>query len=128
MPCNGVAVASGQIEVKLAGLLSSIPQEAIEEAVVALLRNQRRLPVERRAGEIVAGGYRVRIAGGNVQVTQTGRSGDAEALRDDLLDLLRGLAGMALQRQVIAALQATGAAVTGETRAPNGALVVGLEV
>jgi len=68
-----------------------------------------------------------------VTVNTRGRAEEEEAqmvneLQEAITGLLTGLAGMAFQQQVIEKMKAAGYQVVNEARAPNGAVVINVEV
>jgi len=148
MPCDAIAVATGQVPLDLARTLDGLGTEAVAQALLALLRGQFAHlgwpePVEPRdapsgapasAIGIRLGRYLLRVSP-QWQVTVSTRRaaspGDdrtAQQIRDAATGLLTGLAGLALQRRVAQAIRQAGYSITGETRAANGALVLGVEL
>ena len=148
MPCDGVAVAGGRVPLNLTDLVRLIEDEKLRDAILALLRNRfahlgqvRAQPlyhahtgVKARGVSLAIGGrYLVNVRDGQVVVNTRGRAGEGEAqvvneLQEAITGLLTGLAGMAFQRQVIEKMRAAGYRVADQTRAPNGAVVVSVEV
>ena len=148
MPCDAIAVASGQVPLDLARELEGLGREAVAQALLALLRRQfARLgepePVDLWGAHSGARASGIGIRLGNVlirvspkwRITVNTRSaafpGDdrvVRQVRDAVIGLLTGLAGLAVQKRVAQAVRQAGHRVTGETRAPNGALVLQVEL
>jgi hypothetical protein len=154
MPCDGVAVASGQVPLELTELVKTMEGDRLRDAILVLLRQQfahlGQVKVQslyrahtgiRAQGTVppatlalvISGRYLVNVRDGQVTVNTRGRARRGEAqvvqdLQEAITGLLTGLAGMAFQQHVIQAMKATGYRVTGQTRAPNGALVVQVEL
>ena len=148
MPCDAIAVAKGQVPLDLARELDGLGAEAVAQALLALLRQrfahlgQPELTFLWRAHSgAKASGIGVRI--GDVlirvspdwQVTVNARrragAGDdqtVQQVRDTVTGLLTGLAGLAIQKRVAQAVPQAGYRVTNQTRAPNGALVLTVEL
>ncbi len=80
------------------------------------------------------GGYLIRVSPAwQVTVNTRGRAapGDREVvgqIRDAACGFLAGLAGLRLQTRVAQTVPRAGYRVTGQTRAPNGALVLQVEL
>ena len=148
MPCDAIAVATGQVPLDLARTLDGLGTEAVAQALLAFLRGQFAHlgwpePVEPRdapsgapasAIGIRLGRYLLRVSP-QWQVAVNIRSavppGDdrtAQQIRDAATRLLTGLAGLALQRRVAQAIRQAGYSITGETRVANDALVLGVEL
>jgi hypothetical protein len=148
MPCDAIAVAKGQVERDLARELESLGTEAVVQALLALLRQRfahlgqpelvdlwgahsgaRASGIGIRLGNVLA-----RISprwGITVNTRRASLSGDDETVqqvRDAVTGLLTGLAGLAIQQRVAQAISQAGYGVTHQTRAPNGALVLSLEL
>jgi hypothetical protein len=148
MPCDAIAVASGQVPLDLAYELEKLGTEAVIQAMLAFLRqrfarlSQPELTSLRRArSSSRTSGISVRI--GNilirispdwrVTVSARGRASTrdrqvVEQVRDAVTGLLTGLAGLAIQKRVAQAIPQAGYRVTDQTRAPNGALVLNVEL
>jgi hypothetical protein len=148
MPCDAVAVAKGQIPLDLARELDGLGTEAMAQALLALLRQccahlgQPELtPLWGAHSGARASGIGARI--GNVlirispdwHVTVNTRrragAGDRETVQqvqDAVTGLLTGLAGLAIQQRVAQATRQAGYRIIDQTRAPNGALVLSVEL
>jgi hypothetical protein len=148
MPCDAIAVASGRVPLDLARELENLGTETVAQAMLALLRQrfaplgQSELTYIRRAHSGTrTSGIGVRI--GNIlirvspewQVTVSARgrasAGDRQAVeqvQDAVTGLLTGLAGLAIQKRLAQAILQIGYRVTDQTRAPNGALVLSVEL
>jgi hypothetical protein len=148
MPCDAIAVAKGQVERDLARELESLGSEAVVQALQALLRQRfahlgqpelvnlwgahsgaRASGVGIRLGHVL-----VRISprwGITVNTRRARLPGDDETVqqvRDAVTGLLTGLAGLAIQQRLAQAITQAGYGVTHQTRAPNGALVLSVEL
>jgi len=147
MPCDAIAVAGGQIPLDLVQELESLGAEVLSQALLALLRRQfahlGEPELTRLYGAhtgIPAEGIGVRIGDYLILVKPNGRVvanarepwlGDQETvnrLRDAVTNLLTGLAGLAVQKRVAQAIRQAGYRVLQEQRAPNGALVLQVEL
>jgi hypothetical protein len=148
MPCDAIAVASGQVPLDLAYELEKLGTEAVTQAMLALLRQrfarlgQPKLTSLRRAYSgarasgigVQIGNILIRISPDwQVIVSARGRAsaGDrqvVEQIRDAVTGLLTGLAGLAIQKRLAQAIPQAGYRVTDQTRAPNGALVLSVEL
>jgi hypothetical protein len=148
MPCDAIAVAKGQVPLDLARELEDLGTEAVAHALLVLLRQQFAHLGE---PELVAlcgahsgarasgvgmrlGNYLVRVSPEwriTVNTRRAAFPGDERVVRqvrDAVTGLLTGLAGLAVQKRVAQAVRQAGHRVTGETRAPNGALVLQVEL
>lgn len=147
MPCNGVAVANGKIQEDLAGFVGQMHQEPLQQAVIALLEQLKLGKVEdvqlygRHSGQKVTGisleiggRYLLNVQGSRVTVNTKPRSRSQkdrkalDSIRDGVQNLLNGMGGLALQQSVVQQLQEAGIAINGFQQAPNGALVLEIEV
>jgi hypothetical protein len=148
MPCDAIAVAKGQVPFNLARELDGLGIEAVAQAMLALLRQrfahlgQPELTSLRRARSGTrTSGFGVQI--GNIlirvspdwQVTVSARgrasAGDrqvVEQVRDAITGLLTGMAGLVIQKRVAQTIPQAGYRVTDQTRTPNGALVLSVEL
>lgn len=136
MPCNSVAVATAKISNNLTSYLNLMAPETISQAAQAYLKarfpNLALLSSQIRNGEIylVAGAYTITInpKTGEVQVISqlTSRPMLAE-IKQGIIDLLTGLAGLALQGEIVKQV-ASQARITGQQQAPNGAIVLSVEL
>ena len=131
MPCDGIAVAEGQVPLDLARYLDS--QIARAGLLTFLAREYPRLgqPEVASSGpsslDIRLGAYTLRLRDGVVAVA--GPTGaQLSELQERVTALLKGLAGLALQQDVLRRVRGAGARLSAETRAPNGALVLGVEL
>lgn len=136
MPCNGVAVATAKISNDLAQYLALLPQETINQAAQTYLRNQFGLEsfTSRVYGNIIiiaSGSYTVDLNYKTGQVKVRGRLSAnrefMERIQQGLIDLLSGLAGYALQQDLIRKVSSQ-VIITGQQTAPNGATVLEVEI
>ena len=148
MPCDAIAVAKGQVDRDLARELEGLGTEAVVQALLALLRQRF---VALGQPELVnlwgahsgarASGIGIRLGHVLVRISPQWRvtvntrraslSGDDETVqqvRDAVTGLLTGLAGLAVQQRLAQAISQAGYGVTHQTRAPNGALVLCVEL
>jgi hypothetical protein len=148
MPCDAIAVAKGQVPLDLAHELDGLGSEAVAQALLALLRHRfahlgqpeltslwhahsgaRASGIGARIGDVlirVSPDWRV-----TVNTRRRASAGDrttVDQMRDAVTGLLTGLAGLAIQQRVAWAVPQAGYRVTGQTRAPNGALVLSVEL
>jgi hypothetical protein len=131
MPCDGIAVALGQIPLELARYLD------IETARVGLLTllakeyPQLGKPVVVSSGSrsvsICLGAYTLSLHSDGVEVAGP-RGAQLNELQERVTALLKGLAGLALQQDAMRQLRGMGARIAAETRAPNGAVVLSVEL
>jgi hypothetical protein len=148
MPCDAIAVAKGQIPLDLARELDGLGSEAVAQALLALLRQRfahlgqpELTPLWGAHSGARASGIGVRIGDVLIRVSpdwrvtvntrrRAGKGYDqtVQQVRDAVTDLLTGLAGLAIQRRVAQAARQAGYRVTDQTRAPNGALVLSVEL
>lgn len=148
MPCNGVAVANGRIELNQARALAQLPADVLRDTVALHLRQNfpalagaalEPLPWQYDFGVadigFKLGRYLFQIQrNGSVTVSVgSGRraAGDQDATRamsHAITELLAGLAGAAMQQQTINDLRAAGVRITAQQRAANGAIVLSVEV
>ena len=131
MPCDGVAVAEGRIPLDLARYLDSQIARAGVLAFLAREYPQLGQPEVVSSGpsgvDIRLGTYTLRLRDGVVAVAGP-RGAELSELQERVTALLKGLAGLALQQDVLRRVRSTGVRVGAETRAPNGALVLGVEL
>ena len=148
MPCDAIAVAKGQVPLDLARELEGLGTEAVAQALLALLRQRF---VHLGQPELVnlwgahsgarASGIGVRIGNVLIRISPQWRvtvntrraalPGDdktVQQVRDAVTGLLTGLAGLAVQQRLAQAISQAGYGVTHQTRAPNGALVLSVEL
>lgn len=148
MPCNGVAVASAQIEQELEKFLGLLGQETIDQAVVVFLASQgltatgsdgrytvsprqgagkalmSNLGVVQRTGNEY---YSVFIRGGRVNVE--GSNGiKASEIAQKLEGLLSALAGKSRQNVLVQTLQKAGITIKQSQVASNAAVVLTVEL
>jgi len=148
MPCDAIAVAKGQVPLDLARELDGLGSEAVGQAMLALLPQRfahlgrpELTPVWGAHSGARASGIGVRIGSVLIRVSPDWRvtvntrrrasAGDhqtVQQVRDAVTGLLTGLAGLAIQRRVAQAVPQAGYRVTDQTRAPNGALVLSVEL
>jgi hypothetical protein len=148
MPCDAIAVAKGQIPLDLARELDGLGSEAVAQALLALLRqtfahmgHPELTPLWRAHSGARASGIGVRIGNVLIRVSpdwrvtvNTRRRAGAEdretvqQVRDAVTGLLNGLAGLAIQQRVAQATRQAGYRIIDQTRAPNGALVLSVEL
>ena len=148
MPCDAIAVAKGQVPLDLARELEGLGTEAVAQALLTLLRQRF---VHLGQPELVnlwgahsgarASGIGVRIGNVLIRISPQWRvtvntrraalPGDdktVQQVRDAVTGLLTGLAGLAVQQRLAQAISQAGYGVTHQTRAPNGALVLSVEL
>lgn len=136
MPCNGVAVAKSQVPVSLAAYLKLTDRETVRQAMQQFLSRQFSdiRPAPYGDGLIVGERFLVQTTGGEVKVTALAarrRKSDrarAAALAEEVTNLLTGLAGLSLQQSVARQVIAAGYQVERLQQAPNGALVLEVEL
>jgi hypothetical protein len=148
MPCDAIAVAKGQVPLDVARELDGLGTEAAAQALLALLRQtfahlgQPELtPLWGAHSGARASGVGVRIGNVLIRVSPDwcvtvntrlrAAAGDDQAVqqvRDAVTGLLTGLAGLAIQRRVAQAVPQAGYRVTDQARAPNGAMVLTVEL
>jgi hypothetical protein len=148
MPCDAIAVAKGQVPLDLARELDGLGSEAVAQALLALLRQRfahlgqpELTPLWGAHSGARASGIGVRIGNVLIRVSpdwrvtvntrrRAGRGDDqtVSLVRDAATGLLNGLAGLAIQQRVAQAVPQAGYRVTDQTRAPNGALVLSVEL
>ncbi len=146
MPCDAIAVAKGQVSLDLARELDGLGTEAVAQALPAQERQQglgqpELTPLWGAHSVARASGVGVRI--GNVLIrispdwwvtintrrrASAGDDQTVQQVRDAVTGLLTGLAGLAIQKRVAQAVPQAGYRVTDQTRAPNGALVLSVEL
>jgi hypothetical protein len=138
MPCNGVAVASAQIEADKVEIWNGVEVEVrtdylgrvLELAGVEPGAEVRGLP--RRPGEVhfIKGDTTVLVeALGRVTVvTAAGGRAFASLVEALVTDGIDTLVGAVLQMQAVQAIQAAGVAITNNQQAPNGAIVLSVEI
>jgi hypothetical protein len=143
-----VSVATGRVREELAELIGPVEQAALQQAIIALLKKQfahlgqvevQKLVYAHSSRQVqgvalaVGSRYLVNVRDGRVTVNTRGRARKGEAriveeLQTAITGLLTGLAGLVLQQKIINQVREAGYQVTGETRAPNGAIVIDVEV
>jgi hypothetical protein len=148
MPCDAIAVAKGQVPLDLARELHGLGSEAVAQALLALLRQSfahlgrpELTPLWGTHSGARASGIGVRIGNVLIRVSpdwrvtvntrrRAGRGDDqtVQQVRDAVTGLLTGLAGLAIQQRVAQAVPQAGYRVIDQTRAPNGALVLSVEL
>ena len=145
MPCDAIAVAKGEVPLDLARELEGLGTEAVAHVLLALLRQRfahlgEPEPIRLRSAQSGAttseigvriGDVLIRIsADWRVTVNTRRRAGDGQTVqqvRDAVTGLLTSLAGLAIQQRMAQAVPQAGYRVIGQTRAPNGALVLSVE-
>jgi len=146
MPCNAVAVAVGRISTELAQELETLGTEAVEKALLAFLRRnfadlgtpqlyEAHTGTPFRGIGIVLGDYQIAIAPDGQVVVNTRAFVRPSArnqqvvgqIKDAVTDFITGLAGLAFQKRVSQAIRQA-YRVSREQRAPNGALVLQVEL
>jgi hypothetical protein len=129
----------GQVPLNLAQYLKSVSLETVREAMQAFLAQQfahlgETRPAPYGDGLILGERYLVQTVEGLVQVTcliQRTRRADetnARALMEAVTNLLSGLAGLRLQRELGRQVIAAGYPVEQMRQAPNGALILEVEL
>lgn len=135
MPCNAVARAVGYVPVELARELEALGAEAVGKALLTFLRRnfadlgEPRMQLSGGQIRIVQGNYLVLVIDGRIVVNAP--YGDLQTvgqIKDAVTDFITGLAGLALQKRVVRAICRAGYRVSKEQRAPNGALVLQVEL
>ena len=148
MPCDAIAVAKGQIPLDLARELDGLGSEAVAQALLALLRQRfahlgqpELTPLWGAHSGARASGIGARIGNVLIRISpdwrvtvntrrRAGRRDDqtVSLVRDAVTGMLTGLAGLAIQQRVAKATRQAGYHVTEQTRAPNGSLVLSVEL
>jgi hypothetical protein len=148
MPCDAIAVAKGQVERDLTRELESLGTEAVAQALLALLRQRFAHLGEPELVHLwgahsgaQASGIGIRLGNVLVRVSpdwrvtvNTRRRARAEDLQtvqqvqDAVTGLLTGLGGLAIQNRLAQAVSQAGYRITDQTRVPNGALVLTVEL
>lgn len=151
MPCNGVAVAIGQIESNLAELLAQIPATNLQNAIITLLKTKypqlRRnkvqpLPAKYDAGTVQSGDTAFKLGPYLAHIKLTGeiivscshqtRKQQTKALtqniKADITDLVTRLTGHIQQQQIINQIRTAGYIITNQQTAPNGAIVLEVQL
>jgi hypothetical protein len=138
MPCDGVAVASVTVADDLKKFLGMIPQNTLDQAVIALVKAEG-WNVTGEDGNYLASRLnqkkallKLGINSGNRGYSQdfrfTVKDGEVTIpnadLEEKLLALLTGLGGQARQRVVAQAIAKAGGTIEKSQAAPNGALVL----
>jgi hypothetical protein len=148
MPCDAIAVAKGQVSLDLARELEGLGTEAVAQALLALLRQRFAHLGEPELVNLWgahsgarASGIGIRLRNVLIRVSpdwrvtvNTRRRAGAEDLQtvqqvqDAVTGLLTGLGGLAIQKRLAQAISQAGYRVTDQTRSPNGALVLSVEL
>jgi hypothetical protein len=148
MPCDAIAVAKGQVERDLARELECLGTEAVAQALLAFLRQRfaylgqpEPTPLWGAHSGARASGIGVRIGNVLIRISPDWRvtvntrraslPGDEQTVqqvRDAVTGLLTGLGGLAIQNRLAQAVSQAGYRVTDQTRVPNGALVLTVEL
>jgi hypothetical protein len=148
VPCDAIAVAKGQVERDLARELEGLGIEAVSQALLVLLRQRfahlgepelvhlwgahsgaRASGIGIRLGHILVRiSPQWRITVNTRKASQPGGEETVQQVRDAVAGLLTALAGLAVQLRLAQAISQAGYGVTHQTRAPNGALVVSVEL
>jgi hypothetical protein len=148
MPCNAIAVATGQVALNLARELDGLGAEAVAQALLALLRQRfahlgepELISLYLGHSSISARGIGIRVGEVLIHISPEwtltantrgrARAKDqqtVEQVRDAVTNLLTGLGGLVLQKRTAQAIRDAGYRVTGETCAANGALVLNVEL
>lgn len=129
MPCNGVSVATARVAQDTQKFLAILPQEAVDNAVVAFLKQigykeaevngSGRILLEPKSYRELYLGYQ------NTTVTEDFNDRSLLAQVNGFLDTL---AGRIRQNVIQQALQKQGVKITNQQSAPNGALVLSVEI
>jgi hypothetical protein len=149
MPCNAIAVARGQIPLDLARELDGLDIEAVTQALLAQLRRQfanlgepeltslygahsgaRAAGIGVRLGKVlirISPQWRITV-NTRSRLDRTAYQETVEQVERTVTGLLTGLAGLAIQKRVAQAVSQAGYRVASQTRAPNGALVLQVEL
>jgi hypothetical protein len=148
MPCDAIAVAKGQVSLDLARELDGLGTEAVTQALLVLLRQRFAHLGEPELVNLWgahsgarASGIGIRLRNVLIRVSpdwrvtvNTRRRAGAEDLQtvqqvqDAVTGLLTGLGGLAIQKRLAQAISQAGYRVTDQARAPNGALVLSVEL
>ena len=148
MPCDAIAVAKGQAPLDLTRELDGLRSEAVAQALLALLRQRfahlgqpELTPLWGAHSGARASGIGARIGNVLIRISPdwrvtvntrrragTGDEQTVQQVRDAVTGLLTGLAGLAIQQRVAQVVPQAGYRVTDQTRAPNGALVLTVEL
>ena len=148
MPCDAIAVAKGWVPLDLARELDGLGTEAVTQALLVLLRQ---CFAHLGEPELVnlwgahsgarASGIGIRLRNVLIRVSpdwrvmvNTRRRAGAKDLQtvqqvqDAVTGLLTGLGRLAIQKRLAQAISQAGYRVTDQARAPNGALVLSVEL
>ena len=125
MPCNGVSVATARVAQDTQTFLALLPQEAVDTAVVAFLKQIGYPDAKiRRSGVIALNEYRhLYLNRGKLQEDNNSR-----ALLAQVNGFLNTLAGKVRQNVIQGALQKRRVKITNQQTASNGALVLSVEI
>lgn len=132
MPCNAIATASAQVgQESMARLLTD---DVVRQVLADYLKRKyaHLNPCEETAWsgvDFVMGNYRIHIQDGAVTVSGnwTGDSATCKTLADEITAFLTKVAGVLFQQKTRQAV-ASRYAISEEQRAPNGALVLSVEL
>ncbi len=141
MPCNGIAVANGQINMNIAKLIFSIPPDDLKQTIAAMLKKQfpqlakakvKNLPWRGDLGFKI-GRFLFEIQkNGQVTVSATRSQVDdsktTQEMQEAVSNLLTGLAGIIIQNQITSQIKNAGYKITNKTHASNGAIVLNVEI
>ena len=127
MPCNGVTVASAKVPLEEQKYIALAGQAIIDQVVKAYLGNLG-YTVAGEDGYFTAnsaqtGYFRFTVSNGYVSV-----SGGPSGLETQIKTLLSGLAGKMRQKVVMETMAKAGVKINGSQTAPNGAIVLELEI
>lgn len=146
MPCNGVAVATGRLEMNVTELIFTIPPDTLRDTLAAALvqhdpalegaKPKKPYKYDRgvtdfgfRLGRYLIGiqkSGRVNVSLNKGQTASDRQT--VQAIYGMIKDLMAGLAGLALQQQLARQIIAAGYQVDQIRQAPNGALVLEVEL
>jgi hypothetical protein len=147
MPCNGISVASVRIDQDIQKYLDTLPQATIDQAVVIYLKTLgyqatgssgyfqvnpiqtagRQVLGTLKVSQTLSGGFTLSVRNGRIVVSGAGRT-IREDIGDKLLALMTGLASKARQAALVNALKAAGVNINKTQAAPNGAVVLSVEL
>jgi hypothetical protein len=126
MPCNGVSVATARVAQDTQKFLAILPQEAVDKAVVAFLK-QIGYPQAQSfyKGEVNLGNSRYLYLDDLNRIFVDGNDRSLLAQVNGFLDTL---AGRIRQNVIWQALQKQGVKITNQQTASNGAIVLSVEI
>lgn len=150
MPCNGIAVASAQIQVNLGQIIENFPLEQIQTLLNSLIKSfsgeqipyihVQTVTVRRRGSKNTRSGlylhigpdFVATISDERIEVNTVpgayNRWPRVRAMQTTLSQAMEGLNGLAAQARTLQLIQKAGYEITSQRRAPNGAIVANIEL